>query len=111
METDRTHEPDWKEIARQAISRGIAFPHDEPMALFRYSVVRHPSWPVERVASQKGIRGFLWRHRRSRQLLRARGVVWKRAAPGGMVEVGLGAWTAPDVPAVAGGRLLTVEID
>ena len=107
---NKAAEPDWKEVSRQAWSRGISFPHDEPLPLVRYAVLRHPSWPVAVVSSQKEIRGFLWDHRKSRQLRRARGVVWKREVGGGKVEVGLGAWTSPDLPALRP-ILETVETD
>lgn len=101
---------DWKEVARQVWSRGVGFPADEPMPLLRYSIVRHPSWPKRVVKGPKDVRGFLWDHRNTRQTLRARGVIWRRTVPGGGVEVGLGAWTAPDVPAVRP-SLEVVEFD
>lgn len=104
-------EPDWKEVARQAWSRGVAFPHDEPLALIRYAIVRHPSWPTAVVASQRELRGFLWDCRKTRQQGRARGVIWKRNVGGGKVMVGLGAWTAPDLPNSFPGRFDTVETD
>ncbi len=101
---------DWKAVARSAWDVGLGFPRDEPMPLVRYAVVRHPSWPRAVVKGPRELRGFLWEHRWTRQANRARGVVWRRTVPGGGVEVGLGAWTAPDVPALADGLEL-VEVD
>lgn len=100
---------DWKEVARRVWEIGLAFPKDEPIPLVRYSVVRHPSWPRGVVRSPKDVRTFLWEHRKTRQANRARGVVWRRDVGDGRVEVGLGAWTAPDVPATRPDRLSVVE--
>lgn len=95
---------DWKEVARQAWARTVAFPYEEPLPLLRYVIVRMPDWPVAEVAGPKAVREFMWRHRKCRQIARSRAVIWKRTVSEGKVQVGLGAWTSPDLPSQRGGR-------
>ena len=102
----------WKEVARQAWARTVAFPYEEPLPLLRYVIVRMPNWPVAEVTGPKGIREFMWDNRKSRQMVRDRAVVWKRTTAEGKVQVGLGAWTSPDLPSQrVGRRFEIVETD